>query len=121
MAAFTHVDYDREMAFIATRPLTSGDNETLGVVRAATRPDNSSAEFAIIVRGDLKGFGLGKALLVTVVYERLTPPGWKVQVGQRALKDKFATLEDAQKVAMAFAEKVAAAIRVDLDALKGQG
>ncbi|GFK95288.1 hypothetical protein NNJEOMEG_03147 [Fundidesulfovibrio magnetotacticus] len=61
---------------------------------------------------------LGKALLVTVVYERLTPPGWKVQVGQRALKDKFGSLEDAQKVAMAFAEKVAAAIRADLDALR---
>lgn len=62
---------------------------------------------------------LGKALLVSVVYERLTPPGWKVQVGQRALKDKFATLEDAQKIALAFAEKVCVAIRADLDALKG--
>ena len=62
---------------------------------------------------------LGKALLVSVVYERLTPPGWKVQVGQRALKDKFATLEDAQKIALAFAEKVCVAIRADLNALKG--
>lgn len=63
---------------------------------------------------------LGKALLVTVVYERLTPPGWKVQVGQRTLKDKFASLEDAQKIALAFAEKVATAVRADLDALKAQ-
>lgn len=61
---------------------------------------------------------LGKALLVSVVYDRLTPPGWKVQVGQRSLKDKFGALEDAQKVALAFAEKVEAAIRADLDALK---
>jgi len=61
---------------------------------------------------------LGKALMLTVVYERLTPPGWKVHVGQRALKDKFATLEDAQKVALAFADKIATAIRADLDALK---
>ncbi|KAF0232968.1 MAG: hypothetical protein FD177_2074 [Desulfovibrionaceae bacterium] len=64
---------------------------------------------------------LGKALLVTVVYERLTPPGWKVQVGQRTLKDKFASLEDAQKIALAFADKVATAVRADLDALKAQG
>jgi hypothetical protein len=64
---------------------------------------------------------LGKALLVAVIYERLTPPGWKVQVGQRTLKDKFATLEDAQKVALAFADKVATAIRTDLDALKEGG
>lgn len=62
---------------------------------------------------------LGKALLVTVVYDRLTPPGWKVQVGQRSLKDKFGSLEDAQKIALAFADKVATAIRADLDALKG--
>lgn len=64
---------------------------------------------------------LGKALLVTVIYERLTPPGWKVQVGQRTLKDKFATLEDAQKIALAFADKVSTAVRADLDSLKGQG
>jgi len=63
---------------------------------------------------------LGKALLVAVIYERLTPPGWKVQVGQRALKDKFASLEDAQKVALAFADKIATAIRADLDTLRGQ-
>jgi len=62
---------------------------------------------------------LGKALLVTVIFERLTPPGWKVQVGQRALKDKFASLEDAQKVALAFADKIATAIRADLDTLRG--
>ena len=61
---------------------------------------------------------LGKALLMTVVYDRLTPPGWKVQVGQRSLKDKFGKLEDAQKIAFAFAEKVSAGIRADLDALK---
>jgi hypothetical protein len=64
---------------------------------------------------------LGKALLVTVIYERLTPPGWKVQVGQRSLKDKFASLEDAQKIALAFAEKVCVGIRTDLDALKQAG
>ncbi len=61
---------------------------------------------------------LGKALTVTVVYDRLTPPGWKVQVGQRALKDKFAALEAAQKVGIAFAEKIAAQIRADLEELK---
>jgi hypothetical protein len=43
-----------------------------------------------------------------------------VQVGQRTLKDKFASLEDAQKIALAFADKVATAVRADLDALKAQ-
>lgn len=64
---------------------------------------------------------LGKALVVAVVYDRLSPPGWKVQVGLRALKDKFAKLEDAQKVALAFAEKVFEAIRADLEAAGAQG
>ena len=63
---------------------------------------------------------LGKALLVSVVYDRLTPPGWKVQVGQRSLKDKFGSLEDAQKVALAFADKIVTAIQADLDGLKSQ-
>ena len=49
----------------------------------------------------------------------LTPAGWKVQVGKRGLKDKFASLEDAQKVAVAFAEKVAEAVRADVEAVKG--
>ncbi len=61
---------------------------------------------------------LGKALLVAVVYDRLTPPGWKVQVGMRTLKDKFASLEDAQRIALAYADKVSTAIRADLDSLK---
>lgn len=61
---------------------------------------------------------LGKALLVAVIYERLTPPGWKVQVGMRTLKDKFASLEDAQKIALAYADKVCMAVRADLEALK---
>jgi len=67
MANFTQIDYDREMAFIATRQLQSGDSETLGVVRTSTRPDNSSAEYAIIVHKGMKGKGLGKLLLEKMI------------------------------------------------------
>jgi len=63
MARFTQIDFEREMAFIATAPGDEGNAETLGVVRVATDPDNEKAEFAIIVRSDLKGRGLGAALL----------------------------------------------------------
>src|SRR5690606_30733028 len=69
MARFTQIDYDREMAFIA-QPVTDGAGpgapaagETLGVVRAIADPDGERAEFAIIVRSDQKGRGLGHALL----------------------------------------------------------
>jgi acetyltransferase len=61
LARYTQIDYDREMAFIAFRP--EAPDETLGVVRAVTDPDNERAEFAVIVRSDFKGRGLGRALL----------------------------------------------------------
>ena len=63
LARLTQIDYEREMAFIATAPGPDGGEETLGVVRAATDPDNQDAEFGIIVRSDLKGGGLGMVLM----------------------------------------------------------
>ena len=67
MARFTQIDYDREMAFIA-KPAEGPDRgETLGVVRAVTDPDNVRAEFAIVVRTDLQGQGLGRALLEKMI------------------------------------------------------
>jgi len=63
LARFTQIDYDREMAFIATRKLEDGRWQTLAVARAVADPDNERAEFAIIVRSDLKGRGLGPILL----------------------------------------------------------
>lgn len=65
LARFTQIDYDREMAFIACEP--GPEAETLGVVRAIANPDNTQAEFAIIVRSDLKGQGLGRALLEKMI------------------------------------------------------
>ena len=62
LARLTQIDYDREMAFIATCEREPGRFETLGVARAIADPDNMSAEFAIIVRSDLKGQGLGPIL-----------------------------------------------------------
>ncbi|WP_298720691.1 bifunctional acetate--CoA ligase family protein/GNAT family N-acetyltransferase [uncultured Ferrovibrio sp.] len=66
MARFTQIDYEREMAFIATRNI-NGHSETLGVVRAITDPDNIRAEFAVLVRSDMKGHGLGQALMRKII------------------------------------------------------
>jgi len=63
LARLTQIDYAREMAFIAVRHLPGATQETLGVVRAVIDPDNIDAEFAIVVRSDLKGQGLGHILL----------------------------------------------------------
>jgi acetyltransferase len=66
LARLTQIDYAREMAFIAVRR-GAGREETLGVVRAVSDPDNVEAEFAIVVRSDLKGRGLGHLLLSRMI------------------------------------------------------
>ncbi|MBC7435393.1 MAG: bifunctional acetate--CoA ligase family protein/GNAT family N-acetyltransferase [Bdellovibrionales bacterium] len=63
LARFAQIDYAREMAFIAVRSLSDGTSQTLGVVRAVIDPDNIDAEFAVIVRSDLKARGLGHVLM----------------------------------------------------------
>jgi acetyltransferase len=67
MARYTQIDYDREMAFIATDSQAEQAAETLGVVRTVSNPDGTEAEFAIIVRSDMKGLGLGRALLEKMI------------------------------------------------------
>ncbi|MBB1270454.1 acetate--CoA ligase family protein [Shewanella sp. SR44-3] len=66
MAVLTQIDYAREMAFIATYD-KDGDNITLGAVRASIDPDNTEAEFAMAVRSDYQGLGLGKLLLQKLI------------------------------------------------------
>ena len=80
LARLTQIDYAREMAFIAVRTLPGGTAQTLGVVRAVTDPDNVDAEFAIIVRSDLKGHGLGHLLLRKMI-DFLSAQGTQRMVG----------------------------------------
>ncbi len=67
MARLTQIDYDREMAFVAVAPAPGGGRETLAVVRTVTDPNNDTAEYAILVRSDLKGQGLGSKLMMKMV------------------------------------------------------
>ncbi|WP_159652875.1 bifunctional acetate--CoA ligase family protein/GNAT family N-acetyltransferase [Vibrio atypicus] len=66
LANLTQIDYDREMAFVAVRQLDSGF-QIIGVSRALINPENTDAEFAILIRSDLKGIGLGKILMTKVI------------------------------------------------------
>ncbi|TAN66879.1 MAG: GNAT family N-acetyltransferase, partial [Magnetospirillum sp.] len=71
MARLTQIDYDREMAFIASRLGKDGQPETLGVIRTVTDPDNQRAELAALVRSDMKGTGLGTMLMEKIIrYQR---------------------------------------------------
>jgi acetyltransferase len=67
LARFTQIDYDREMAFVATRARPDGAPETLAVGRVVADPDNVSAEFAVTVRSDLKGTGLGLMMMQKLI------------------------------------------------------
>ena len=80
LARLTQIDYAREMAFIAVRTMGDGTAQTLGVVRAVIDPDNVDAEFAIIVRSDVKGRGLGH-LLMRKMIDFLTHRGTERMVG----------------------------------------
>ncbi len=60
LARLTQIDYAREMAFVA---LDQPSGALLGVARYAADPDLARAEYAVLVRSDLKGRGLGWALM----------------------------------------------------------
>ncbi len=91
LARLTQIDYAREMAFIATRQVEGGGEETLGTVRATVDPDNHTAEFGVIVRSDLKGSGLGQRLMDKMI-GHLRQRGTQRLVGQ-VLHENAAMLE----------------------------
>ena len=68
MARLTQIDYDREMAVIARADKPDGSGaETLGVVRIVTDLNDEKAEYAILVRSDMKGQGLGRKLMTKII------------------------------------------------------
>lgn len=66
LARYTQIDYDREMAFVAV-VAGAGSPEVLGEARIMVYPDGDSAEFAILVRSDMKRLGLGRALMEKLI------------------------------------------------------
>ena len=62
-ARLTQIDYDREMALVLTDPGPAGRQPIYGVVRVAADPDNERAEYAIVVRDDMAGRGIGMLLM----------------------------------------------------------
>jgi acetyltransferase len=64
IARLTHIHYGRAMAFIA---LDDSSGRMLGVVRLHANANNDTAEYAILVRSDLKGRGLGWLLMQMII------------------------------------------------------
>jgi acetyltransferase len=68
IARLTQLDYARAMAFIALDEMTG---EMLGAVRLHADANCETAEYAILVRSDLKGRGLGwKLMELMITYAR---------------------------------------------------
>ena len=66
-ARLTQIDYDREMALVAIDPGAPVEDAFCGVVRITAEPDRERAEFAVLVRSDLKGRGLGRSLMEAMI------------------------------------------------------
>ena len=66
-ARFTQLDYDRDMALVLTVPGVPGRSEIYAVARLSADPDNEQAEFAVIVRHDMTGQGLGRMLMQRII------------------------------------------------------
>jgi acetyltransferase len=62
-ARLTQIDYDREMALVLAESSIPGKAEVFGVARITADPDNDRAEYAIILRHDMTGQGLGLLLM----------------------------------------------------------
>lgn len=60
---FQKIDYDLNINYIALGITKSHEREMLGVVGATIIPDESTAEFGLLIRSDQKGQGLGRVLM----------------------------------------------------------
>jgi acetyltransferase len=63
LARLTQIDYDRDMAFV----LLDAEDELMGVAHFSSDPDKQRGEYAVLVRSDLKGNGIGRALMQQII------------------------------------------------------
>jgi acetyltransferase len=88
VARFTQMDYARAMAFVA---IDEKSGSMLGVVRLHANANYDIAEYAILVRSDLKGRGLGW-LLMQLIIEYARVEGLQTIEGQ-VLKENTTMLD----------------------------
>ncbi len=99
MTRYTNIDYEREMAFCAMLDGADGTPESLGAVRTVTDPDNQRADFAIAVRSDMKGQGLGRLLMEKAI--RYTASRGTTEVAGQILAGNRAMIGLAQRLGFA--------------------
>ncbi len=102
LAKLTQIDYDREMAFVATVS-RGGDEIELGVSRYAVNPDGHSCEFAIVVSDNAKGSGLAQQLMDILILSAK-------ERGLKEMKGIFLTSNDRM---LAFVDKLGFTLKSD--------
>lgn len=110
---FTHIDYGREMAFIAVAVEGAEAGEILGVARACAVADSAAAEFALLVRSDLKRQGLG-TLLMDKLIRYCRQHGTRELCGS-VLSDNAAMLHLAQKLGFRVRRRALDIVEIALD------
>jgi acetyltransferase len=80
LVRFTQIDYDREMALVATVKLEDGTEQQIGVSRYVTNPDGESVEFALAVADDWQKHGIGRKLMSALI-ECARMKGYRAVVG----------------------------------------
>ncbi len=66
LSRFTQIDYDRELALIATIDTPEGERQ-VGVVRYTALPDEETCEFAIVVGDEWQGKGLARRMFSRLI------------------------------------------------------
>jgi acetyltransferase len=66
-ARLTQIDYDREMALVLAEPGTAGRSPIYGTVHISADADGERAEYAIVLRSDMAGLGLGPLLMRRII------------------------------------------------------
>jgi acetyltransferase len=98
IARLTQIDYARAMALVAVDPIS---REMLGGVRLHADANFDRGEYAILVRSDLKGHGLGWTLMqITIDYARWL--GLKTIEGQ-VLRENTTMLQMCRELGFAIA------------------
>jgi acetyltransferase len=80
LVRFTQIDYDREMALVATLPSATGNEIQIGVARYVTNPDGETVEFALTIADEWQKHGVGRKLM-TALIEVARKKGYRAVVG----------------------------------------
>ena len=80
LVRFTQIDYDREMAFIATEVDANGREQQIGSVRYAQTPDGESVDFALAIADAWQRCGLGRRLM-TLLIDCARQRGYRAMIG----------------------------------------